>query len=177
MAITKIAQVDVGAGGASSIAFSSIAGTYTDLMLVISARSDEAGNGTVMIARFNGDTTDANYTYRRLLGNGSSTFSATSTQLQAGFADGALPTASTFGNSSIYIPNYAGSTTKTASVDGVFENNSSTASQAIWAGSWTGTAAITSITLTAISGNNFVQYSSATLYGISKSGATGASVS
>lgn len=176
MAITKIAQVDVGAGGAANITFSSIPGTYTDLMVSMSIRSDVAENGTLILVQFNGDATDANYTWLRLLGNGSSTFSSTATQLQGGFATGSTSTATTFGNSSLFIPNYAGSAAKTTSADGVSENNATAAFQTIWAGKWTGTAAITSITLKS-GGGNWVQYSSATLYGISNSGATGATVS
>ena len=38
----KIATVTVGSGGAANMTFSSIVGTYTDLAIKISARSDKA---------------------------------------------------------------------------------------------------------------------------------------
>jgi hypothetical protein len=76
-------------------------------------------------------------------------------------------TANTFGNGEIYIPNYAGSTQKSVSADAVAENNSATyIYSALNAGLWTGTAAITSIKLL-IPSYNFVQYSTAYLYGVS----------
>jgi len=39
----KIATVTVGAGGASNITFSSIPQTYTDIKVVVSARTDRSG--------------------------------------------------------------------------------------------------------------------------------------
>jgi hypothetical protein len=176
MAITKIAQVDVGAGGAASIDFTSIPGTYTDLQVVFSARTNGGSSDDGVKCELNGDTNTANYTYRRLLGDGSSAYSSTANLFFAGRASASTATSNTFGNSSLLISNYSGSAAKTGSADGVSENNASTGYQTIFANSWTGTAAVTSVKLLPQFGTLFVQYSSATLYGISKSGATGATV-
>jgi hypothetical protein len=80
-------------------------------------------------------------------------------------------TANTFGNSSIYIPNYSGATNKSYSADGVNETNATQAFQELDASLWSNTASITQVTLSVENGN-FVQYSSATLYGV-KSGQSG----
>jgi len=69
------------------------------------------------------------------------------------------------GSVGIYIPNYTSSNAKSASIDGVSENNATASYQTIDAFLWNDTSAITSITLT-LSGGNFAQYSSASLYGV-----------
>ena len=75
-------------------------------------------------------------------------------------------TASTFANGEIYIPNYAGSTYKSLSADSVTETNATGAVRAFHATLWSNTAAINQITLTPDAGGNFVQYSTAYLYGV-----------
>ena len=156
-----IETVTVGSGGAASIEFMAVGdipGTYTDLKLVVSGRCSTTD--TTATLAFN---TGGTYTRRTLLGSGSAATTNTSAVdfriSQSG------DTASTFGNSEIYIPNYAGSTTKSYSVDSINENNATAAFQAITAGLWNQTAAITSIVLTPGSGN-FAEHSTATLYGI-----------
>ncbi len=74
----------------------------------------------------------------------------------------------TFANGEIYIPNYTASVNKSVSIDSVTENNATSAIAALDAGLWANTAAITSINLNGNNGN-FVQYSTAYLYGIVKS--------
>ena len=81
-------------------------------------------------------------------------------------ADSSSDTANTFSNNSIYIPNYTGSNNKSVSVDSVYENNATTAGQHLVSGLWASSAAITSVKLTEGFGNNWVQYTTATLYGI-----------
>ena len=88
---------------------------------------------------------------------------------------GANATSNTFGNTSVYIPNYAGSTNKSVSSDAVTENNATTASQQILASIWNNTSAITSI-FVSDTGSNLVQNSTASLYGILR-GSGGATVS
>jgi len=74
-------------------------------------------------------------------------------------------TASTFASGEMYIPNYAGSNSKSFSADSVQETNASLAYSYLMAGLWSNSSAITSIALTPFTGN-FAQYSTATLYGI-----------
>jgi hypothetical protein len=158
----KIASVSVGALGSTSIDFTSIPATYTDLCLKFSTRYSLDLN--TFDLKINGVTTSQ--TARRVLGSGSAASSSTYTEVQTNPSGS---TASTFGNGEIYFPNYAGSSNKSISIDVVSENNATLAYSILEAWLWSSTAAITSISLTARSVANFVQYSSATLYGISKS--------
>ena len=167
----KLATVTVGAGGSASIELTSIVGTYTDLCVKLTARSTATGVGTIRM-KVNTDT-GANYNYRQIQGNGSSASSsggtgATSSSNEVALIDGSDSTSNTFSNSELYFPNYSGSTIKFWLVESVEEENATTAYSRITAGNWTGTAAITAITFTPSSGN-FAQYSTATLYGLSKS--------
>ena len=165
----KIASVTVGSGGASSIDFTSIPSTYTDLCVKLSARYNDAS--VLGRFRFNGDT-GSNYSNRRLYGTGSSVASnsdsAQTSSYVFGLNDASNYTANTFSNAEFYIPNYAGSAYKSISIDAVSENNATEAYSTLQAGLWSNTAAITSIKIYQDSGL-FVQYSTAVLYGINKS--------
>ena len=160
----KIASTTVGSGGAATIDFTSIPSTYTDLCLKVSARGNYAGVGGTLKIEFNGST--SNLSSRLLEGSGSSAYSFSgSTTLQIAGGTNANNTASTFGNADFYIPNYAGSTNKSVSIDGTGENNATENYQGLTAGLWSNTAAITSIKLIIVAAN-FVQYSTAYLYGV-----------
>jgi len=172
MASTMVAlqTVTVGAGGVSSITFSSIPQTYNDLVVKFSTR-DAAAGFTRLDISFNGSTTSSSGI--RLTGNGTAAASSAipnSPTAGYGGTSGGNDTASTFTNGEIYIPNYASSNNKSYSVDNVGENNATAALAALVANLWSNTAAITSVTLTAGSGT-FQQYSTATLYGVYKDAA------
>ena len=162
---TAIATVTVGSGGAANIEFTSIPGTYTDLLIKFSGRASTTE--TAFSLQFNGNTSTANYSYRTLQGDGANVSSTNETSL--GFIGARInpsdSTASTFGNAEIYIPNYASSNQKSVSIDSVSENNATTARMMLTAGLWNQTSAITSIKLYVVSAN-LAQYSTATLYGI-----------
>lgn len=160
----KIATVTVGTATAS-IDFSSIPATYTDLILVLSSRStSNDGNPWTGIAiTFNGSSAD--FTGRRLYGTGSGSGSSDTSAPRAGITAGDTATANVFGNASIYIPNYAGSNYKSASIESVSETNGATSLVMLNALLWSQVAAINQITLT-LGAGNFDTYSSATLYGI-----------
>jgi len=162
----KIASVTVGAGGAASIQFTSIPGTYDDLVIKISSRSTTnlGGVWTGVNVRLNGSTTSL--TSRQLYGTGSAAGSA-ATATDNFWTTSSAATASTFDNSEIYIPNYAGSTNKSFSADSVTENNATAALAALTANLWSNTNAVTSITLVE-AGNSFAQHSTAVLYGIKR---------
>ena len=160
-----IATVTVGSGGAASIDFTSIPATYTDLCLKVSLRTGSVGAEAVII-EFNGATTG--FTAKRLYGQGVSVSTDTLTNIRFAI-DTAADTASTFANGEFYVPNYAGANYKSVSTDGVNETNASIAIASLVAGLWSNTAAITSIKLTGNGAGSFVQYSSATLYGIKNS--------
>lgn len=164
----KIASVTVGSGGAANMEFTSIPGTFDDLIILLSARAATNPFGESRMwceLGFNGQGAHINNTGRILSGNGSAASS------QANYTYFYMPssgaTASTFGNTFMYFPNYTSSNQKSFSIDSVMENNATDSMQDLAVGNWTGTAAITSISIYARSGN-FAQHSSAVLYGIRK---------
>ena len=167
---TLIASSTVGAGGASNIEFTSISASYTNLLVKVSVRGDSGG--TDIKIQFNGSTSSV-YSYKRVYGTGNAvnTTGTTTTNLINNMVAQSSYTASTFGNGEIYIPNYTSSNAKSVSIDGVTENNSTGSFQTLTAGLWNPVtqAAITSIRLEIDGGANFVQYSTAYLYGIKNS--------
>lgn len=156
---------------ATSVTFSAIPATFDDLELVISARgTDAAVDRDFNTIRFNGDTA-TNYSYRRLQGNGATassagTANATSINLPSAYP-GANATASTFGNTAIYIPGYRVSQNKPISAFNAMETNATTAYLTVNAALWRNTAAITSIEITAQ--GTFAIGSTFWLYGIKNS--------
>lgn len=161
MAMTLVETVTVGSGGAASIEFTNIPQTGKDLLLLVSTR---ASLGQQLYIGLNGST--ANFTGRRLTGDGSTANSATETTL-IGFQGRNTYTANTFGNGQIYISNYASSANKSISADTVNENNATENALNLMATTWANTAAITSIQLTPLATYSFVQYSTVSLYIIS----------
>jgi len=133
-----ISSVTVGAGGASSISFTSISNSYTDLLLVLSGRCSNASFVCNIKWTFNGSSSA--YSGIELYGDGASTGSgnggSASSYIQLGYATGNTATSNTFGNTACYIPNYAGSNYKSISIDSVAENNASTQYMDLGAGLW-----------------------------------------
>jgi len=164
--------VVVGSGGQASIDFTSIPSTYTDLCLKMSLRTDRSAVPDQAKITFNGSTTS--YSGMIIFGTGSFVISETNSAAGAGSGyligeniNGASSTSSTFSNGEFYVPNYAGSTNKSISMDLVMENNATAGYQSLTAGLWSNTSAITSIKLQSANGFNFVQHSTAYLYGVS----------
>lgn len=163
----KIASVTVGSGGAANIDFTSIPGTYTDLVLFHSIRTSRSAYHESIKLSFNGST--SSQTNRRVYGDGSTVGATSDTLMYGGQASAATSTSNTFGNSIIYIPEYTSSNNKSSIEDGVSENNATNALADINSNLWSNTSAITQITLTPENSGTIQQYSTATLYGISKS--------
>jgi len=153
---------------AASIEFTSIPQDGTDLVVLLSLRSDttDAGNGILVRLRPNSTTT--NLTTRDLYGTGSSSGSDTGTVNYASYQVASDFTANTFSNTSIYIPNYASTTlAKSSSLHTVTENNATRALSGIVANLWNSTTAISSLLIIPQTGN-FVTGSTASLYKITK---------
>ena len=168
--MTKLATVSVGVGGTSSINFTNIPQNYTDLQLVLSARSTQGDyEVTDVNVSFNGVTTNQSERNIRAYPT-ASTLSQTRTSIILGNMPSAINTSNTFANNSLYIYNYANSTFKCMSVEGVTPSN--TNSSPYWwlnlgSNLWSDVSAITSITLQANNGSfAFAQHSKAILYGI-----------
>lgn len=138
---------------ASTVTFSSISGSYTDLVLVIAGT---ANTTTAFDVTFNSDT-GSNYSATRLTGNGSTATSIRSTS-GTNMPLGYITTTQSV--SVIQIMNYSNTTTfKTAIARG---NAADTLTNAI-VGLWRSTSAITSISF---AGGSFQPGSTFTLYGI-----------
>jgi hypothetical protein len=161
----KIASVTVVNSTVSTIEFTSINQNYTDLVVLVSARSNRATNEDGLGLRIN--STTSGYTYRNITADGSSVASATTNfeQTWSSRIPAANATGSTFSSNIVHIPNYAGSTAKSYMVDGVTESNASLAYMVMEAISNTSTSPITSITFNSLNAS-LVQHSTATLYGI-----------
>jgi len=154
------------ASSASSVTFSAIPATYTDLVIRASIRADRAAVEEWLYIKFNGVTTNRSYTY--LSGSGSAGSSGRGTTgIVLGETNAATSTANTFSNQEIYIPSYTASQNKPMSGIGMQENNTTAAYMLASAGLWSNTAAITEINLYPETGPNFVSGSSFYLYGIS----------
>lgn len=165
----KIASVTVGSGGASSIDFTSIPQTYTDLCLKVSIRTNRGFLSDALAVKLNNST--SSYSSRDLTYDNGSV--ATYTDLfGAGYnlnTQGNGGTSSTFSNQEIYIPNYTGSNYKNFSSQSMVENNGSDARVEMMANVWSNTSAVTSIILASYTSNTILQHSTATLYGIKNS--------
>jgi hypothetical protein len=160
-----ITSVTVGSGGAASVtlpATGTIPATYTDLYLVISARSNRSGNVADGFLIKPNNTTP---TIRYITGDGTSAYSGTN---YSGIVPAATATASTFGNSAAYFPNYANTSNyKSFSVDDVSENNATAAYATLSANLYSSNSAITTIVVESINAASFVEHSTFYLYGIS----------
>jgi hypothetical protein len=160
-----IEHYEVPSGGVSEIEFTSIPDTFTDLLLVTSLRTTETAQPYDLITMSLNSST-SNRTFRNLLALNTSVFSDSGATLRHALATSSTATSNTFSNDMSYFPNYAGNTAKSISSDGVYENNATANYMILAANLWNDTAAINSITLVSNSASNFVEYSSATLYGI-----------
>jgi hypothetical protein len=156
---TPIATTTLGSDTAS-YTFSSISGSYTDLVLISNVKVSSAGEAVQI--RFNSDTGN-NYSYTQLSGNGTAASSsrASSTSVIYISNDGS---ATNYGTAITHIMNYSNTTTYKTTL-GRFAEASATS----WAdvGLWRSTAAITSLTIN-VSGTskNLSSGSTFTLYGI-----------
>jgi len=165
---TLIASSTVGSGGTPYIEFTSIPATYTDLLVLLSLRTENTGTHDTVRVQFNSSA--ANFNVIEFSGDGANDGSSPRSDGYVGYMNANASTANTFSSISLYIPNYASSNYKSYSVDKVSEQNGVTAYQEMVAGLWSQTAAIT--TLKFISAGNSIdlaQYSTAYLYGIKNS--------
>ena len=151
-AYTSIATLTA-AGGETSLTFSSIPGTYTDLQIRMISKDTYAGaaSASYVGVQFNGDTA-ANYYYHLLQGNGTA---ASATASNGTFIQGGKTTYSGTGQTSVYsssicdIADYTNTSKyKTAKVLAGDDWNVSTTNARISlvSGLWMSTSAITSVT-------------------------------
>jgi hypothetical protein len=169
-----ISKITVGSGGSARITFTSIPQTFTDLRLLLSARADasvgDSGYNSYVLT--NAYSLDAGGRTRYIIGNPNSSVSTgtdTNNIVILG-VNSSVTTAGTFANTSIYFFNYASTSQhKTVSIDQVTENNNADSYLMLNAGLYASNTAITEITIEPFGTGNFVQYTTARLYGIKNS--------
>jgi len=168
-AVTQISQTILGSP-AASVTFSGIAGTFTDLLLTIQARSSTASTQDTVLIQLNADT-GANYDTQA--NNTSNTGTTSGGQILAGTSmnpssiSAASSPANMTGSAQFLFLNYAGTTfdkTMLASY-GLIGTASALSNGASW-NQWRSTAAVTSVKLFLGSGANFVTGSEFTLWGV-----------
>jgi hypothetical protein len=145
----------------ASVTFSSIPGTYTDLVLVTNVKG--ISGTTDLVCRLNGDT-GTNYSWTALSADGSSVYSERVSNFSRGFLEYVAYIGSALNANSITsFMNYANTTTnKTFLSRG---NNASFGTGAV-VNMWRSTSAITSILVYLDNSTNLDTGSTFTLYGI-----------
>jgi hypothetical protein len=161
----------VTSGGAASITFSDIPPTYRHLQIRGILRTDQSGNGgSALGMQFNGDT-GSNYFNHRAYGNASGFTNDSSGSLtnnpQIGNGSSSGNEVSTFATNIIDIVDYTGTQNKKTarSISGMDFGSAAGYPMFIHM-TWNNTNAITSIRLFHTGGNNFVEHTNFSLYGL-----------
>jgi len=160
----SIQTVTVGAGGSSTISFSSIPSTFKHLQIRYLAVTASGGNVLVQVGNGSPDT-GSNYSRHQLYGDGSSA-GATATTSTNGMNTGYLPGTSNYPGAGIAdLLDYANTNkNKTLRSLGGGDVNGAGGYISLWSGLWLSTSAINTIQITCA--GSFNQYSSFALYGI-----------
>lgn len=155
----------------SNVTFSAIPNTYTDLKLLISARTNRAADEDSVGIAMN-DTSGAT-AWNLLFNSGNSLTSGTSNSLGYGSAFAGRVAANSssalqFSNLEIYFTNYATSQNKTFSTTGGMEMTSSATYSTLLLSMRTLTSPISQLLIVPGNGTQFIAQSSFHLYGIKK---------
>jgi hypothetical protein len=160
----------------ATVTFTSIPATFTDLLVLWTARGDstwEANSGNSIGLRINSVSTGGTYSGTRLHGYNttvaSDRFANENSYITLYDATNvASETASTFTNGKLYISNYTASIYKPVSSTVVEEKNSGTNHLTVQTSLWSSTAAITSLTFMSVylTTGKLIAGSSFYLYGI-----------
>ena len=163
----SIQTVTVGAGGSSTVTFTSIPSTYSHLQIRAISKDSRGFANTGFNIRLNSDSS-SNYSVHNLEGDGGGSAvaggSANVTQIGIGNSSGGT-NANIFGAQIIDILDYANTNKyKTVKTLGGHDQNGS-GFIGLYSGNWRSTSAVTSITIIPLVAN-IQQYSSFALYGI-----------
>ena len=156
----KIATTTLGSAG--TVTFNSIPGTYTDIVLISSAKNSSGSGGTYQIV-LNSDT-GSNYSATYMSGNGSTATSGRFTNNTVAYVSrSASSSGSEFSPGIVHFMNYSNTTTYKTLLNRGNETGDATTA---FVNLWRSTSAITSINLQQPGGGNFAAGSNFTLYGI-----------
>jgi hypothetical protein len=166
MAMTLVGSTTLSVA-AATISITGIPQTGKDLLVTLSARSNDASVYFALLYP-NGATTNAS---RRTLEGGSGSVSASSGSNFLGLSQDTGATANVFASTNYYIANYANSSVgKILSIEAASETNVASSVSAyirVSAGFWSTTSAISSIEIKTSNGSNFVANTYASVYVIS----------
>ena len=160
-------QTETLTGSASAIEFANIPQNMTDLFILVSTRNatDNQGNGSRVLIRPNGSTLTMEQEELQATGSARSNIRS-DVSITGSYQSTNDYTTSTFGNGTIYIPNYSNTARpKIMNMESVSENNATNALSGFAAATWNSTAAITSLTFVCAAGS-FAANSSISVYGI-----------
>ena len=158
-ALTPLANITLGSA-AATVTFSSISGSYRDLMLVVNYGTTVAGQD--LRIRLNGDT-GLNYFDVTMNGNGSTTSSGGGGNNNRFDIDSYGTPGTITGQIQFSVIDYSASDKHKSTLTRM--DNSATATRAI-AGRWASTSAVTSIVVY-VSASTFLAGTSMSLYGVS----------
>ena len=162
-------------GNATSIEFTSISGSYDHLCLKASLRFDSSGQymqyGKLQLGNGSADA-GSNYSVTTLEAQSTTPLSGRSTGdtwMDLWPITGPSSLADSFSAATMWIPNYANTSNyKQVLIKNVSENNSTSSNQwsvGVFAGMWSSTSAVDVVKIQPW-GDNLIQYSAVTLYGI-----------
>jgi hypothetical protein len=157
---TLIASTTVGSGGTSSIDFTSIPQTYTDLFVVLSARFSSQGN-----ARLNLNSSASGFSSRVVYSFATNAPLSYTDTVGLGRATSSSDQTNNFGAMQLHLPNYRSGVSKPFSAD-AFAANYNGGYIVLTGGVWANNAAITSMSLLPPSGQTFLENTTAYLYGV-----------
>lgn len=149
---------------AATVTFSSIPSTFTDLVLVVSGRSTNGSGDDSMYMRFNGDS-GTNYSWTRILGNGSAASSFRLSNQTVGTIDGISGGSTASGTFSATIANFQNYSNTTTNKTILGRSNVAGSYTVANVNLYRSTSAISSMVLSLATGN-FATGSTFTLYGI-----------
>jgi hypothetical protein len=171
-------------GNQASVSFLDLNLNYTDLYLIVNARTDYASPKDQLLIQMNLDTTAANYSSgyniydgTNASGNWYGTRTITTSGIKFPGLTGANATGTLGGALEIDFINFSSSTRYKTVIGegGMSELNATSPNVTVgsFAGSWMSLSACTSITLKPFGGSNFTSGSSFTLYGVTRYGGYG----
>ena len=171
--MTKLATATVDGSAPTSVTFTDIPQGYTDLKLIVSARSTRSGvdRSNDIFVRLNGISSGY---ILKCLGDSPprSTTSSSDTGMGRIQAPADDATAGIFGNAEITVHNYSGNRYKIMSADSAQEDSATYAAKWFVSSQVPTTAPITSVTFIADQSATLQQYSTFTIYGIKNAAKT-----
>jgi hypothetical protein len=167
MGMVLIETIEVGAGGALEMVFSSIPQTGVDLLLVTSTRLISDGTSRELSVAFNGIVGNGGGEYRSIALSGTTTLTQGNSfqDARTGVQNRASSATNSFGMTNLRIPNYASSELKVWSYEtGEIDSIATTQINRHGGGWLTRSDPITSLTVRTVFSSPYDQFSKASLY-------------